>query len=354
MSIIGLALSLTLASTTVVAEDAEVSASPPRCAALAAAPVCRDTPYGVVVGPIEGGGEAAVVLAAEEARLAEQTWTSIFGIEPPPYAVVLDQALPSETLRDAGVPRVLPWTSMTARRAMMEQGIRDAVARQVPASQVEALTAAALLQAAPQMQVSLDKSAQPGVLAHELGHIWYILGFWADAPQGDERYASPAPDWLDEAAAVLMEREAMTEARRAAFRRDWAAAARSTAVSDLMSEVHPAFASGASIAKLTDGADTATEPVVMVMSGDEFQRRTGTDIGAAAAFYTRVRAFLDFMEAKTGDHQALVRLTAHLREGDTVADWFAQDPAGRQMGGSVSAADTAFKAWADVTTAMPA
>ncbi|MGV9008690.1 hypothetical protein [Brevundimonas sp.] len=353
MSIAGLALSLTLASTTVITEGIQLPAAPPRCAALAAAPVCRDTPHGVIVGPAEGGGEAAVILAAEEARVAEQTWTSIFGIDPAPYAVVLDQALPSESLRAAGALRVLPWMSLTARRTMMEQGIRDAVAGQVPASQVEALTAAAMLQAAPQMQISLDNSAQPGVMAHELGHIWYMLGFWADAPQGDDRYGSPAPDWLDEAAAVLMEREALTEARRAAFHKVWAEAPRLDAVSELMAEVHPAFASGASVETLTNGAASASGPVVMMMSGEEFQRRTGTDIGAAAAFYTRVRAFVDFMEARTGDHQAVVRLTTHLRAGGTVADWFAQDPAGVVLGGSVAAADSAFKVWADIATAEP-
>lgn len=353
MSITGFALSLMLASTAVVTQGVDEPASPPRCAALVAAPVCRDTPHGVIVGPIEGGGEAAVALAVEEALVAERTWTSIFGIDPAPYAVVLDQVLPSETLRDAGALQVLPWMSLSARRTMLEKGIRDAVARQVPASQVEAMTAAALLQAAPQMQVSLDKSVQPGVMAHELGHFWYIQGFWAGVPKGDDRYASPAPDWLDEAAAVLMEREAMTEARRAAFHRDWAAAPRPEAVSDLMAEVHPAFASGATAATLTNGASFGSEPVVVMMSGEEFQRRTGTDIGASAAFYTRVRAFVDFIEAKTGDHQALVRLTTHLRGGGTVADWFGQDPAGVALGGSVTAADSAFKAWADTTTAEP-
>lgn len=346
MSVIAVAIGLSLATSTIDPVKSEASAGPPRCATLTAAPICRDTPNGVVVGMMGDGGEEAVILAAEEAALAERKWTSIFGIGPSPYAVVLDGALPAASLETAGALRVLPWMSLSARRGMLEKGIRDAVARQVPAAQVDALTAAAMLQAAPQMQVSLDQSSQPGVLSHELGHIWYILGFWAGAPKGDDSYASPAPDWLDEAAAVLMESEAMAERRRGAFHRVWNETPSPTAVSDLMAEVHPAFASGANVQALTNGASTA-EPVVMMISGEEFQRRTGTNPAAAGAFYTRVRAFVDFIVAKTGDHEALVRLTAHLRAGGAVADWFAKDPAGRLLGGSLSGADRAFQTWAD-------
>lgn len=346
MPMIALALTLSLTAAPVGLRAEEGTTRKPRCDALTTAAVCRDTPNGIVVGP----NEQAVVQAAEEAAMAETTWAAAFGAEPPAYAVVLDVAQPVDDVRAIGALRVLPWISTSARRRTMEQAVREAVTRQAPAGQVEALGAAAVQRAAPQIEASVAKASQPGVMAHELGHLWYIETFWKDAQDGDG-YGSPAPDWLDEAAAVLMERDGLTEARRAAFHKVWAENPRAEAVSALMAEVHPAFASGASATALTDGPATGSGPRVVSMSGEEFQRRTGTDINAAAAFYTRVRAFLDFLETTTGDHAALVRLTVHLRNGGTVEQWLAQDPAGRQMGGSTSAADQAFKVWADAKTA---
>lgn len=347
MSITALALTLSLASLSPSTGVDAGAGTPPRCAALAAVPVCRDTPNGVVVGLTE----AAVTIAAEEATVAEGTWAATFGAAPSSYAVVLDQATPVEALSAAGALRVLPWISVAARRQVMEQGVRDAVARQAPAGQADALIASALARAMPQIDASLAKSTQPGVMAHELGHLWYIQAYWTGVAQAADTYGSAAPDWLDEAAAVLMEREALTETRRTAFHRIWAETPQADAVSALMAETHPAFASGASTAALTEGQPAASGPRVMTMSGEEFQRRTGTDINAAGAFYTRVRAMLDFIEARTGDHRAIVRLTTHLRAGGTIDDWLAQDPAGRQLGGTVPAADAAFKAWADEVAA---
>lgn len=348
-----LTLSLPLAIGLSMVAPAETRADPaaelsPRCAALATAPICRDTPNGVVVGL----SEEAVASAVEEAIIAEQTWATTFGAAPAPYGVVLDQAIPAEAVEAAGAVRVLPWMSVAARRQVMEQGVRDAVARQAPAERAEALVASAVQQATPQIEASVGKSTQPGVMAHELGHYWYIEAYWKDVPKAADAYASAAPDWLDEAAAVLMEREGLTEARRTAFRQVWAENPRTDAVSALMAEIHPAFASGATAEALTAGTPEGTGPRMITMTGEEFQRRTGTDINAAGVFYIRVRAMLDFIEAKTGDHQALVRLTTHLRDGGTVDDWLTDDPAGRQLGGSVGAVDSAFKAWADgVTTA---
>ena len=334
-----------------MAASVEEAGSPRlRCTALATTAPCRETPNGLVVGPTE----EAVTQAADEASVAETTWAEAFGARPPAYAVVLDGAQPVEDVRAVGALRVLPWISASARRATMEQAVRDAVAKQAPAGQAEALMTAAVQRAAPQIAASVAKASQPGVMAHELGHLWYIETYWAGVAQGGDAYGSAAPDWLDEAAAVLMEGEGLTEARRTAFQKVWNENPRADAVSSLLAETHPAFASGASAAALTDGAATGAGPRVMTMSGEEFQRRTGTDINAASAFYTRVRAFLDFMEAKTGDHAALTRLTIHLRQGGGVEPWFAQDPAGRQMGGSVSAADLAFKVWADERTGQTA
>ena len=354
MPLLDLVLTLSLIAPLGAAPAEEPGSPRLRCTALATTAPCRETPNGLVVGPTA----EAVTQAADEATVAETTWAEAFGARPPAYAVVLDGAHPVEDVRAVGASRVLPWISASARRGAMEQAVRDAVAKQATAGQAEALMTAAVQRAAPQIAASVAKASQPGVMAHELGHLWYIETYWAGVAQGGDAYGSAAPDWLDEAAAVLMEGEGLTQARRAAFQKVWNENPRADAVSSLLAETHPAFASGASAAALTDGAATwaatGAGPRVMTMSGEEFQRRTGTDINAASAFYTRVRAFLDFMEAKTGDHAALIRLTIHLRQGGDVEPWFAQDPAGRQMGGSVSAADQAFKVWADERTGQTA
>ncbi len=343
MSIIALTLGLSLTSSAAqVATGGEVF-TPPRCSLTPRDAVCRDTPRGVVIGPAGADGEQAILVAAAEAAEAEQTWTTTFGSPPPAYAVILDQAASSEDLRTAGAQRVLPWLSPSARRRALERGIRETLSRQAPAGQSDAIANAAIQQAAPQIEASVVRSSQPGVMAHELGHLWYIQAYWNGVASSGDAYGSPAPDWLDEAAAVLMEGDSLTRSRRAAFRALPPETSSTAFVSTLFGETHPAFASGATTADLTAGGSSGSR--VMTMTGEEFQRRTGTDIGAAAAFYARVRAFVDFIEAKTGDHRALVRLTAHLRSGGSVSDWFAEDPAGRQLGGSVTAADDEFDSW---------
>ena len=59
----------------------------------------------------------------------------------------------------------------------------------------------------------------PSIIAHEIGHQFFIHGIWSSyAVESETQYGSTAPDWLDEAAAILMEDEAHTTSRRDIFR----------------------------------------------------------------------------------------------------------------------------------------
>jgi hypothetical protein len=57
---------------------------------------------------------------------------------------------------------------------------------------------------------------EAGVVAHELGHIWFKAWYEAERPRqpGERHYGSTAPDWLDETAAILNENDYLTAQRR--------------------------------------------------------------------------------------------------------------------------------------------
>lgn len=67
-------------------------------------------------------------------------------------------------------------------------------------------------------QAALDA----GMVPHELGHLWFTAAFWPGRPSTDadapRHYGGPGPDWLDEAAAVVLEDEATAAMRRDQFR----------------------------------------------------------------------------------------------------------------------------------------
>ena len=212
-----LALALLLTST------APSAVPDPMCArALRVAPdlSCAAADHGVALA----ASPAEADRLANYARAGEARFSTSFDRDIAPYVVVSTPPLPDRAaLNAAGFSHILPWPAPRAfdqaARHSVEQGARRFAASQnMSPAQTEDVVARALSQIPDaKAQAALDAAMVP----HELGHLWFTAAFWPQraATAGAPRhYGGPGPDWLDEAAAVVLEDEPTAAQRRDHFR----------------------------------------------------------------------------------------------------------------------------------------
>lgn len=180
--------------------------------AVPAATECRETSAGAVIGQ----HSAAVEATAKAAEEGEKRFVAHFNRAVPQYVVTsLMEGAVQAALRQAGFKVVLQWLDPQAKAAAMDTSIRRAVLKAVEgknmtAQQIDQIVAQAL---------SSSKDNDAGVVVHELGHLWFMEAYWPAQNTGLKgHYGGPAPDWLDELAAVLHEPDQMAADRRDQFK----------------------------------------------------------------------------------------------------------------------------------------
>ncbi|KQN25862.1 hypothetical protein ASE86_06600 [Sphingomonas sp. Leaf33] len=298
----------------------------PTCAVIAAAvPAawhCVQTSGGLIVAK---GRERADALAAL-ATQGETRFRTAFDRSAPSYAVIemidgrVDPALDALLARKGVVWR-LPWLSETD----MAEGYRGSIRRAVTAkaeslkfdaARTAAMVEAALAQQADRLSPEALRRKEAAALPHELGHGWFINSYWPKAEvRVSDHYGGPAPDWMDETAAVMMEDDATAATRRARFAEiyrggDADAKAKLIDLSTFLSGGHPALPK---IALPKDGAR------VQVLTGDE-----GARVAAAASgFYLQARLFADYVGARSGRRDAFRSVAEAFAKGQTTAQWLA-------------------------------
>ncbi len=376
--------------------SAAAEAAAPRCATLVlpAGAHCADAPTGVVISDQAALAQRYAGVTAE----GETRFRRHFGREPTPYAVLIGQSLVGgsggvfggssaelqKMLRDAGAKHVLPWLSGEQRERLVE----DSVRRTAEARLKEAGVSGDALKEGVERSVRESMAARAGrdptqddsAAAHELGHLWFIEAFWPNRERvaANSHYGGPAPDWLDETAAILMEDDRMTAGRRTGFRKAFTgpdAAKHVKPLPALFADPHPmASRTGGAQLKvqtLPDGRQGVVlgqgqslpaggtfypaKPgekgppggltVARVMSKEE-AARAGTDIEAAAAFYAQNRALADFLQERSGDPMVFGRIAAALAGGSTFEQWLAREGAGLNLGSSVAELEAAWREWA--------
>ncbi len=346
---------LVLLLTTTAASAALLHASDPMCArALRATPglSCAEAGRGVALAatPEEAQRLAGYALAGE-ARFAVQ-----FGRDIAPYVVISTPPVPQRAaLSAAGFAHVLPWPAPRAfdeaARRGVEQGTRRFAASQnmTPAQTEEVVARLSQIPDA-KAQAALDA----GMVPHELGHLWFTNAFWpqrastdADAPR---HYGGPGPDWLDEAAAVVLEDEATAAQRRGQFR----ALMRGETVPavgpvdgpailldlpGLLAREHPGLARAVAVA-----------PEVAA-SGGIGVSFTPAGAGARPAalervFYIQTRVFADYLIQTSGRPTILADIATALASGSSFEAWLASAGAAHGLPTSISALHEGWRAYA--------
>ena len=350
---------LVLLLTTTAASAALLHASGPMCArALSAAPGlnCAETGHGVALA---GSPEEAERLAGY-GRAGETRFTAQFGRDIAPYVVISTPPVPQRAaLAAAGFTHILPWPAPRAfdeaARRGIEQGTRRfAAAQNMTPAQTEEVVARALSQIPDaKAQAALDA----GMMPHELGHLWFTAAFWpqrastdADAPR---HYGGPGPDWLDEAAAVVLEDDATAAQRRDQFR----ALMRGETVPAvgpidgrailldlprLLAREHPGLARAVAVA-----------PEVISGGGGVGVGVSFTPAGAGArpaalerVFYIQTRVFADYLIQTSGRPTILADIAAALADGRSFEAWLASEGAALGLPSSVEVLQKDWEAYA--------
>lgn len=275
--------------------------------------------------------EAAARALLNEAQIAEQRFRDTFGREPARYAVFGFDDLASPrtagpALRKLGFRAVLPLPSP----ALIERQRSEMMSRLQPAAGG----------GAPRI---VRREGSPGggeprgenLIPHELGHQWYSAAFWSDAPAPTTpRYGSAAPDWLDEAAAMLMENEAgargyhqiVADGRSADAARA-ATVPPEIALAELTRMTHPAMAN------MPTGGAADGGPILVR--------------GRPSLFYPQVRVFVDYLAERSGKPSILAVVSQGLRDGITFDAWLGSNGSKLGLPTSMAAMQTDWDAWLD-------
>ncbi|MEN5170478.1 hypothetical protein ABE444_12980 [Brevundimonas pondensis] len=348
---------LVLLLTSTAASAALLHASDSLCArALGAAPdlSCAEAGHGVALAATP---EEAQRLAGY-ARAGEARFTAQFGRDIAPYVVISTPPVPQRAaLTAAGFTHVLPWPAPRAfdeaARRGVEQGTRRFAASQnMTPAQTEEVVARALSQIPDaKAQAALDA----GMMPHELGHLWFTAAFWPQRPEADadapRHYGGPGPDWLDEAAAVVLEDDVTAAQRRDQFR----ALMRGETVPavgpidgramlldlpGLLAREHPGLARAVAVA-----------PEVAA-SGGVGVSFTPAGAGARPAamervFYIQTRVFADYLMQRSGRPAILADIAQSLASGRGFELWLSEQGAAHGLPTSILALQGEWQAYAE-------
>lgn len=305
--------------------------------------------YRASLGWIVVPGQCAAREAALEMAAASRAFERHFGFEAPPGAVIdIAHARQAPALKEAGAAWVLPWRF--GRGSGAEDPRAEAIRAQVRAQlasgveapdpeRVEALVRRALAQLG-EGAAARKPTLEPKAIRHEIGHLLFMHAVWPSTAGRGEQYGGDAPDWLDEAAAVVAESAEMTEGRRQAFR-ELARSGRAIPLSEYLHMEHPVFAGGDFQALIEHARAQAEAGGAAVVSASLPVER----LERARAFYAQTRAFIDFLVARNGDQRVLADIAAAMRSGLSFEEWLSAAAAGDGLPVDLEALERDFLAW---------
>lgn len=330
--------------------------SGPLCArALSAAPdlSCAEAGRGVALAATPEEAERL----AGYARAGEARFSAHFARDIAHYVVISTPPVPQRAaLSAAGFTHVLPWPAPRAfdeaARRGVEQGTRRFAASQnMTPTQTDEVVARALSQIPDaRAQAALDA----GMVPHELGHLWFARAFWPERPSTDvdapRHYGGPGPDWLDEAAAVVLEDESTAAQRRDQFR----ALMRGETVPavgpvdgrallldlpGLLSREHPGLARAVTVAPevaASGGVGVSFTPAGAGPRPAALER----------VFYIQTRVFADHLIQTSGRPTILADIAQGLASGRDFETWLASEGAALGLPTSVTDLQKGWNAYA--------
>lgn len=306
---------------------------------------CVAVPAGVVVGRKKEISGLAPLLT--EAKTA---YVRYFRREPRRIAFVVGTDIPEAVARAVESESALAfnWPTMKGQRNAFLRSMRaevDETFAHAPKEAREEILAKIV--ASFDSNISDDGKPSPfeaGTIRHEFGHRWFVADFdGATAPKPPPtsgiRYGSAAPDWLDEASAILMENAYLTDLRRKQLTEMLGTEDRDAipTLAHLTSLTHPTQSN-------TDGGG--------VMEGNisirtQIRRRGEARVVEKDSgwFYAMTRGSIDFFIEKTGDDRIVYEIAEEMRRGGDLGSWLAASPRRQVLGGNLAGLEQAWRHW---------
>lgn len=260
---------------------------------------------------------------------AREQFVGSFARSPGRTAIVEDLSLYpgyAATLRDEGWI-VKPWISPGAMREALAVQMRPALRQALPGAtdaEIEARITPVLDQRLGQDDKVRHAEA---IVAHELGHLWFIDVFDWPAHEGGERVygAAAAPDWLDETAAVSLESDALTADRRAGLCEQLPDDPAAEYLRFFNSQ-HPLLTVASRAAEAADAAgETAAgdgAPRIMVLDSASLDDTDGS-IADASYYYALARNLVDWADSEAGGMALFAALAEAISQGGSVEGFLA-------------------------------
>lgn len=240
---------------------------------------------------------------------------TVFGRPAPRGAVIDTLQLDDETALKRWQAQhqlsfTMPWINRELLQETLLAPIKSAIKTQQPEldeATLDALARQALAQASQKSDAGHHGITMESILAHELGHLYLIHVFWpdADAQADTQHYGSPAPDWLDEMAAILMEDEAMTTQRRRQLR---------DMLRNNPERILPLEAFFHTHHPLAELATRSKNRVTVTIINDKA-------IEGEAGFYLQVRALADFLIERGQSPTIFASIAEAFAKQQSFADW---------------------------------
>ncbi len=293
-------------------------------------PVCVEGAGGIVLA----GEESEAAAIRDSIELARPNFAAAFGREAPRYAIIFDSPSAEEVaqVKAAGFPAVLPWLSKAVLEAQVGEKIRAALRENIPGmsqEQEDAIVAENIARMSAKMP------------AHEIGHLWFDTTFWPGFAGDSSHYGGPAPDWMDETAAILMESGPLADNRRISFKSVWTGGQGVAPLADFLTMEHPAKAELE--AASSGGGPEGRGPSVAVVPANQGPN------DKTAIFYAQVAAFSDFLIAQSGNSSVFGKLAESIVRGETIEDWLASQGPKNNLAADLPGLQALWEAWATKT-----
>lgn len=255
---------------------------------------------------------------------AGRDYQTYFNSEPVPTAIIMSSKVVPETIveiEEAGYVKILPWLDADAKSKLQEQEITKQLADQIKhlpeAAQKQAMESLKAQLSSLEPALSLDKES--GVLAHELGHLWFMAQFANPSGELVKKYAYGgwAPDWLDESAAVLMENAVLKDQRRKQLKE--LGETQLIELKTFLSMEHPLAQAVKDLVK--DRDNQGGEQVVFLTGDDADKFLAESGQSDAGNFYLQVSGFVEFMIEQTGDKAIFAKIASHFSQGGDLSSW---------------------------------
>lgn len=340
--------------------------TPDRCAeALRATSylACAEAPHGIALADTAERADSLATFA----QAGEERFALTFGLEPTPYAVAelreQDSLREDEAaLKALGYGSVLPWISHSHFAATLKATFERAAEAQAlsqgltPEAQ-EQLARTMLEAEAHRLTKFKMEESDAGTVPHELGHMWFAETYWPNRPPAEGRYyGTPAPDWLDEMAAVLTEGQELADGRRRTFVDVYHGRGKGAFAGHPVSELidlqlfltrtHPGF--GMHAAEHAEQRRTGRTMVVI---------KTGPDAAAAARvaglFYSTARLVADYLTDRSGGMNVFPSISTALSQGDSFERWLAREGPRHRLPATMEALETDWHSWLEARFGTP-